>query len=120
MRHRPLTASLIISFWWALWHAPIDLAQGFGAAGIGALVLRQIWTVPVAVIFTWVTLRAGGSLVPPLVLHATLNAFPDFVMDQPGRYQSALAMFFVLLAFLALAAILTDSRLRDLSGRSQR
>ena len=103
---------MIISFWWALWHAPIDLAQGFGLAGAWGLVIRQIWTVPIAILFTWVMLRGGGSLLPPMILHATLNAIPDFVLNQPARYERTIGLLFVLLLILAVAAALADSRLR--------
>jgi membrane protease YdiL (CAAX protease family) len=111
-RHTPLAASVIISFWWALWHAPIDVSQGFGLAGIGALAVRQIWTLPGTVIFTWVTLRAGGSLLPPLLLHTAINAIPDFVLGQPARYEAALMLFWVFLLAVATAAAMADSRLR--------
>jgi membrane protease YdiL (CAAX protease family) len=111
-RHTPGEASMIISFWWALWHAPIDLAQGFGLAGAWGLVIRQIWTVPIAILFTWVMLRGGGSLLPPMILHATLNAIPDFVLNQPARYERTIGLLFVLLLILAVAAALADSRLR--------
>jgi membrane protease YdiL (CAAX protease family) len=111
-RHTPFAASLIISFWWALWHAPIDLSQGFGLAGIGGLALRQIWTLPVTIVFTWVTLRAGGSLMPPIVLHTTLNAIPDFALGQPAHYERALGVFIVLLVVVVVVAAFLDARLR--------
>jgi uncharacterized protein len=122
-RHTPLLASLIISFWWALWHAPIDLTQGFGLAGVGGLIIRQVWTLPGTILFTWVTLRAGGSLIPPLVLHTSINAIPDFALDQPQHYERALGMFWVFLLILAVVAALADSRLRnapDMVGPSGR
>lgn len=111
LRRRPaLGATAIISFWWALWHAPIDLTQGFILPGAGGLVMRQIWTFPLTVLFTWVTLRAGGSLLPPLILHTTLNSFSDFVVAQPGRYERAMALFFVLALIVAVAVLVADSR----------
>jgi len=110
--HNPVAASVIISFWWALWHAPIDLAQGFGLAGMGGLAIRQIWTLPVTIIFTWVTLRASGSLLPPLILHTTLNAIPDFVLSQPAHYERALGTLVLLLIVIVVIAAFADPRLR--------
>jgi len=118
-RHSPLAASVIISFWWALWHAPIDLAQGFGLSGLGGLAIRQIWTLPVAFLFTWVTLRAGGSLLPPLVLHTAINMIPDFALSQPVRYERALGAFFVFCLLVALVAALADSRIRRSPAKEQ-
>ncbi len=118
-RHSPFTASLIISFWWALWHAPIDLSQGFGLSGIGALAMRQIWTLPLAILFTWVMLRVGGSLIPPMILHTAINSIPQFALGQPVRYQRALGTFFVFLLVIVIVAALADSRLRGEPSKEQ-
>ena len=118
-RHSPFAASLIISFRWALWHAPIDLSQGFGFSGIGGLAVRQIWTLPVAILSTWVTLRAGGSLMPPMILHTALNLIPEFALGQPVRYQRALATFFVFLLVVVIVAALADSRLKGAPAKEQ-
>jgi membrane protease YdiL (CAAX protease family) len=117
-RHPPVAASVIISFWWALWHAPIDLSQGFGLPGIGGLIVRQIWTLPVTIIFTWVTLRAGGSLLPPMILHTTINAIP-FVLGRPVDSERALGGFFVLLLIVAFVAGIADPRLRGAPRKEQ-
>lgn len=101
-RRSPLVASVIISAWWAAWHAPIDLAQGLAVTGVGALVVRQAWTLPMTVLFTWVTVRAGGSLLPALALHAAINAWPDFALADPLRYERALGLFFIAMALFAL------------------
>jgi membrane protease YdiL (CAAX protease family) len=118
-RHSPFAASLIISFWWALWHAPIDLSQGFGLPGMGALAIRQIWTLPVAVLFTWVMLRTGGSLIPPMILHTAINSIPEFAVGQPVHYQRALGTFFVFLLIAVIVAAPADSRLRGAPAKEQ-
>jgi membrane protease YdiL (CAAX protease family) len=117
-RHTPFVASLIISFWWALWHAPIDLSQGFGLTGLGGLAIRQLWTLPVAVIFTWVTLRAGGSILPSIMVHTILNAIPDFALGQPARYERAFSLFLLLVVAVVVVAAMTDSRLRSEPSKS--
>jgi hypothetical protein len=109
-------ATAIISFWWALWHAPIDLTQGFALPGAGALVARQIWTFPITIILTSVSIRVVGSLLPPLVLHTTIDSFSDFVISEPGRYPRAMQMFFVLA--LIVAVVVADPRFRKGHGGS--
>lgn len=109
-RHSALGATAIVSFWWALWHAPIDLAQGFGLSGIGGLAMWQFWTLPVAVLFTWVALRGGGSLLPPLALHTTINSFPDFAASQPAHYVRAIGLFLVLCLVAAVVVLAADRR----------
>ena len=113
----PLGASLTMGVAWALWHAPIDLAQGFGLTGIGALVLRLVWTLPVTLLFTWVTLRAGGSLLPAFALHTGINTLPDFAMRDPGRYERSMGLYLVAMLALGIAVPLLDRRV---CGRSVR
>lgn len=107
----PLAASLVVSFWWALWHAPIDWVQGFVATGPGGLLARQVWTLPFTVLFTWVTVRAGGSLLPALALHTGINVFPDFALASPARFESALVVFFVCSVITAVAVCVADPRM---------
>jgi uncharacterized protein len=76
-RHGPIAASSLLALAWALWHAPIDLTYGFGVPGPGAVVMRLLWTWPGTVIFTYFFLRARGSVLAPLALHASLNVLTD-------------------------------------------
>lgn len=108
----PFEASLIISFWWALWHAPIDLTSDPRWGGVGAVLLRQVWTLPVTVLFTWLTIRGGGSLLVPIAVHTTLNAMPDFALCDPARYQRSIGILLLLMALVAVVALFTDRRLR--------
>lgn len=112
-RHSPTKASLIIGFWWAAWHAPIDLAHGFGLAGTGALTLRLVWTIPIAVVFTWVTLRAAGSLLPAFAFHTALNMMPDFMLRDPARYERACAIFLAFALVTAIGAVFVDRRMTN-------
>jgi membrane protease YdiL (CAAX protease family) len=111
-REGPLAASLTLGVAWSLWHAPIDLAQGFGATGPFALLARLVWTLPLTLLFTWVTVRAGGSLLPAFALHTGINVIPDFAMKDPGRYERAMGLFVLLVLVLGVAVLLADRRLR--------
>jgi hypothetical protein len=91
--------------------APIDLTQGFGATGVFALVARLGWTLPVTLVFTWVTMRAGGSVLPALALHTGINTIPDFAMRDPGRYERAMVLYALLMLALAIAIAHLDPRL---------
>lgn len=104
----PFGASLVVGFWWALWHAPIDFAQGFVVSGLGGFLARQVWVLPLAILFTWVTVRAGGSLLPAIAFHTVINAVPDFALAAPARYEAAVAAFFVVGLVLAVAVVAFD------------
>jgi membrane protease YdiL (CAAX protease family) len=112
----PFGASLVVGFWWGAWHAPIDWVQGFVVSGPGALVARQVWTLPLAVLFAWVTVRAGGSLLPAIACHTALNAVPDFGLVDPARYASATAGFWAAALVAAVAVMALDPVLLRLPG----
>ncbi len=115
----PFEASLIISFWWAFWHAPIDLTADPRWGGLGAVILRQAWTLPVTVLFTWITIRGGGSLLVPIAVHTTLNAVPDFAMCDPARYLRSVGILLLLMALAAVVVLFTDRRLRPRPDRDE-
>jgi membrane protease YdiL (CAAX protease family) len=75
------------------------------------LLVRLVWTLPIAIVFTWVTLRAGGSLLPPLVLHTTLNSFSDFAIRDPERLQASIAVLFLMSLVTAVLVATMDTRM---------
>jgi membrane protease YdiL (CAAX protease family) len=74
--------------------------------------VRQVWTWPVAVLFTWITLRAGGNLLAPLTLHTAINAIPDFALADAARYERAMAVFLAWMMLAAAAVVFADARFR--------
>lgn len=70
-RHSPLKASLIIGFWWGLWHLPAWV-------GRDALSIIVTWLAVIAfsMIFTWFY-NNTMSLPVVMLLHAALNSFDD-------------------------------------------
>lgn len=71
--HSPLIASIIIGLVWTLWHLPVDLAGRNISMVPEALLARLGITLPGSVIFTWLYLGSGRSLVSCMILHASLN-----------------------------------------------
>lgn len=69
-RLSPLRAALLVGAVWIAWHAPAFLfnptytAMGAGAIGWAIALLCG------SLLLSWMTLRAGGSIVPVLVWHA--------------------------------------------------
>lgn len=66
----PLMAALVLGLFHAIWHLPLfgveyDLANGLPWA---------ISVLCVSVVITWVWLHTGGSLLLPMLLHASNNA----------------------------------------------
>ena len=73
-RTGPVAASVLLGVLWAAWHAPLHWTDG--ATLEGAPVWLLLVQLPAAaVLYTWVFLRTGGSVLPAVVLHASLSAW---------------------------------------------
>lgn len=70
-RHTPLRASLIIGFWWGLWHLPAWIERS-----ILELAVTWLGVISFSIIFTWFY-NNTMSLPIVMLLHAALNSFDD-------------------------------------------
>ena len=70
-RHSPLKASLIIGFWWGLWHLP-----AWTGRSILEIVITWLGVLSFSMIFTWFY-NNTMSLPIVMLLHAALNSFDD-------------------------------------------
>ncbi len=70
-RFGPLAASLILGGVWAVWHLPMWLM--YGKSGL-PLAVSFVWTVAIAVIFTWIYRGSGNRLPLAWLFHCSLTA----------------------------------------------
>lgn len=84
-RFSPLTASILIALAWALWHLPLHFAGFYNGPVVVAMALRIVRMIPIAILFTWLYNRSGGSLLLMVVLHAVQN---NSGVIAPGSYWS--------------------------------
>lgn len=70
-RHSPLKASLIIGFWWGLWHLPAWVGRD-----ILGIAITWLAVIAFSMIFTWFYISTK-SLPIVMLLHAALNSFDD-------------------------------------------
>lgn len=68
----PLVASLLVAVAWFAWHLPAYAF--FGKGDDDPLLPFALILAPWSVALSWITLRAGGSLLAPVLLHASMNA----------------------------------------------
>lgn len=70
-RHSPLKASLILGFWWGLWHLP-----AWTDSSVLEIVVVWLGVMSFSILFTWFY---NNTLSLPIVmlLHAALNSFDD-------------------------------------------
>jgi len=109
-RMGPLAASVVLGVVWGLWHLPIDLAVGFGLHGIGAVVARVFFAVPLSVLFTWFFLRSGGSMLVALLLHTSINVMGDLGLSS---FEASGVVFFLGATAVALVVVVASPEFRQ-------
>lgn len=78
-RFDPLTASLILSIGWSLWHLPLHYLSGAASAlplaqaMLIGVSLRLFSILPMTIIYTWLYNRTRGSLLLLVLMHAAVN-----------------------------------------------
>ncbi len=73
-KFRPLTAAVILGLIWGVWHIPMYLTHNPEGSRTGMfLIYFVLGTVPVTVLFVWLSNRTGSLLVT-IFFHAAINA----------------------------------------------
>jgi membrane protease YdiL (CAAX protease family) len=91
----PFKASLILGLIWGIWHAPIYFVSGSGQNDMlksgGSFVMLfpafVVWTIGLAVLFTWVYKKTNGNLLMAILFHTAVNTavfFPSVIGAQSG------------------------------------
>ena len=72
-KHPPIKASIIIGFWWGLWHLPIWFTTGFtGINLIKYITFFMIAIISVSIIIT-VFYNLNRNLLVPIMIHQLFN-----------------------------------------------
>ena len=108
-RHSPLVASVILWFFWILWHMPLHFA-GVWNPDTDDLVRALVGTFFARFIFTWLYNRSKGGIWTAILFHATANVAFEFL--PVTRVQ------FVLEAVIAIAVVVGDRMWRKLPADS--
>lgn len=112
--HSPLASALILGVIWGLWHLPIDLTAGFGAAGAAGVCFRLLFTCPLSVIIIWYFIRSGHGVATSFLIHTTLNWLP---IMQFSHYQMAMGLLMIAMLAFGIAVVAGDSRFNRSSIR---
>jgi membrane protease YdiL (CAAX protease family) len=80
-----LTSSAVLGVIWAVWHLPVVLAD----PGLRVPVPFLLQVVPLSILFTWLFLRTGGSVLIAVLFHAWFDLVLMYVgaMVAPGDYR---------------------------------
>ena len=73
-RYSPLIATLLVWFFWILWHVPLHLA---GMYELSPLVL--FGTFFARFVFTWLYVRSSGGILTAILFHTSANVASQFI-----------------------------------------
>jgi membrane protease YdiL (CAAX protease family) len=116
-KYNPITASLIVGFFWAFWHIPAFFVPGVAIPSVFevnalTILLYLLNNTALSLIFTAVYLRTKGSVLIAILLHAGSNASANivyYVLPQIESVASHRMIIFsvniILMAVLGLAML---------------
>ena len=74
----PITSVLILGVLWTLWHYPLQFIPIYSSSE--PLHLMLLYTPALAVIATWLTNKAKGSVLPAVFLHYATNLYGGYLL----------------------------------------
>lgn len=93
-KHGPITASLILSVFWAGWHLPMFLYnENLIAMGVAGTIFWVIGLMFGSVLLTWVYNSSEGSILMTALWHGTYNLFTAAVGQAAGLTSGIISMF---------------------------
>jgi len=75
----PLTASLIIAFFWSLWHLPLFLNGFYSGPLVAGMIGGGIFRIFLSIFLTWAYNRSDGNVLLMILLHASFNVIVDYL-----------------------------------------
>jgi uncharacterized protein len=78
----PLVGSLILSPLWAFWHVPIWLTawRAAGMLDVYNLIVYILFITVWTIVMTWVFNNTRGSVLMAILLHTSVDAFPNGIL----------------------------------------
>lgn len=95
----PLSASLLVWFPWAFWHAPLDYYRPVRFGWMTYVLLRVVFMIPLTIVLTWLYNRSHRSIQATAVFHASMNTVP-FVIPY---YKPAWFLLFVFTGYAVIS-----------------
>lgn len=99
------TTSMIFAVYWALWHIPLSLIQGYYHSNLvveGALHSLNflISLFPFVLLMNWLYYKTGRNILVAVVLHLTANVFNELFMTHPDSKVIQTGLLLVLSVYL--------------------
>lgn len=108
----PLVASLIVSFFWSLWHLPLFLNGFYPAELVAGMMGGGIYRILLAIFLTWFYKRSGGNLFLLVFLHTSFNVMVNYIpFSEP--------ILAILWLIVVVVVVLKDKMYRKYPGLSR-
>jgi hypothetical protein len=111
-RHDPTVSSLLIGVAWWAWHLPLFWVEGSPQSELPLLgFMAQI--LGTSIIYTWIYRGTGGSVLLPMLFHASGNTAAGFMpflpLEQTGGSTTAFRLFLLIIWAAASAITLHEA-----------
>jgi uncharacterized protein len=109
--HSAVTASLILGVLWGGWHLPTFFIAGSPQASI-PFIAFLLFTTGASVLFTWLYLHTGGSLLIATLFHGAINSFGfvNTALDPASRWWLTGAVYIAAAVLVSIVAGLNLGR----------
>lgn len=101
-KHSPLKASIIIGFWWGIWHLPIWFTTGL----VGIYLIKYILFFMIAIMSTKIVMTAfynlNQNLTIPIIIHQFFNLFIGLINGNIMDLIMYNAIFYLVVAVLII------------------
>ncbi|MCX2829262.1 type II CAAX endopeptidase family protein [Bacillus pseudomycoides] len=101
-KYSPLKSSIIIGFWWGMWHLPIWFTTGF----TGSNLIKYILFFMIAIISTTIVMTTfynlNRNLIIPMIIHFLFNFFIGIINGQLIELIMYNAIFYLIVAVLII------------------
>ena len=72
-KYNPLISTLVIAFFWALWHLPLNFNGVYSTEGFSDFWPSFLTTFQLSILFTWLFNKSGYSILAVMILHSMNN-----------------------------------------------
>jgi len=105
-KYSALQSSLIVGFFWVIWHIPLFLTKDSGFAAIYPLYSLSFWLwaislLSISIIMTWIFNHTEKSTLTAILFHFSMSATSGFFSFK-SQMQSIMLLGFFLFALIAL------------------
>ncbi|HBF3449273.1 TPA: CPBP family intramembrane metalloprotease [Clostridioides difficile] len=102
-RHFPLKASIIVGFWWGMWHLPIWFTTGFkGLNLIKYIIFFMIAIISISIIMT-TFYNLNKTLIIPIAIHQLFNFLIGIINGDLIELINYYAMLYLIVAIVLIA-----------------